>query len=446
MTSITFFKHGTWCALFFTTTMALDTSASAQTYSLEECIAIALEQNSQMTNRALEVRSAGFKTAEIKGALLPKVDINNQYLYYLELPSQYAPSSAFGGPEGEYSKLSLNMPQTMSSALQVNQTILNKELSVQLKASRVVESATLLRMELTREEITYNVSATYYRIQILQDNSVRVAENITNLEQTVSISSVLKDNELIANNVHHRLLISLDNLRNEFESLELNIRNQQTLLKYLMQVDINEAIIIEPFREQDPIPLSWSGDISERADLQLQHIEISLAEYEMRRIRAKYSPQVTAGFSTGFTGYNDGFAPHQQINDDWINSTSVSLNMHIPIFAGFQKKSQFAQQQLTIQKSMNTLSKMQSQAEREVMDATDQYHTYQNQLSNSTMSLDIATQLFESAQGDYASGISTLTDLLNAQNDLSDARTNYSTALLNIKLAQLSLQKAYGLL
>lgn len=421
-------------------------SMYAQTYSLEDCLSLAMQNNTQIVIDELAAVSAKYRIAEVRGNLLPRVDLNSQYQYYLNLPEQYAPAAAFGGPEGEYALLSLNMQQTLGTTMQLSQPVINKEIRSRLHTAELAREASLIQTDLTKENVKYNVTATYYSIQVLQDNLFRLSENIENLEHTASINAVLKDNDIIAANVHHRLLINIEYLRNEYENQRLSLDKNLSLLKYLMNADMHDTITIEPFAYEEVIAVPIMADIMQRPDLRLQRAQIDLAEQDLKTVMARYAPVVTATFSTGFTGYNDAFAPYQQINGDWINGTYVSLNAKIPLFAGFQKKHQVSQQQITIQRSFNALSLMELQAEKEVMDAAKQYQTSKTQLTNTKNSLDQAEVLFASAQSDYANGLSSMTELLNAQNDLSSARTNFTSSLLNLKLAELSLKKAQGIL
>ena len=47
-------------------------------------------------------------------------------------------------------------------------------------------------------------------------------------------------------------------------------------------------------------------------------------------------------------------------------------------------------------------------------------------------------------QNNYQQGLASLTDLLDAERSLSDAKNNYTSALLNYKLAEIALLKAQG--
>src|SRR5262245_34948047 len=106
---ITLIKH---IALILFAIACYAASGQSRAYSLEESIRTALANNQQMKNSQLDAQSSEFKIKEVKSALLPTTDLNGQYQYYMTLPSQYAPASSFGGPEGEYKKLTLGLPQT----------------------------------------------------------------------------------------------------------------------------------------------------------------------------------------------------------------------------------------------------------------------------------------------------------------------------------------------
>lgn len=418
----------------------------AQRYSLDECIQIALENNHQLLNSQLDVKAADYSIKEVKSQLLPTIDITGQLQYYKDLPSQYAPASAFGGPEGEYNKLTLSMKQTTSGALKVTTNLYNQSVLFGLKAARVVKETSLLQEGLTREDLIYNVSATYYSIQIYNDNLRRLAENISNLERTVDINKVLKDNELVADNIHNRMLINLENLRNQYENQKLLLDNNTTLLKNLMNLDLNAPVAVAEFQYEADFLEVEEGDINKRSDIRLQAAQLKLSQYERKSIVAQYYPVLTNSFTYGYTGYYDEFAPFKQINNDWIRSSYVSLSIKIPVFDGFRKQNQIRQKEITIQKNLNTLSHMKMNASKEVEDATRNYATNKSLVVSNKKSLDLAEKLFASSQSEYESGVTSLTEFLNAQNDLSSARTNYSAALLNLKLAELSLKKANGTL
>lgn len=434
-------------SLFFLITASLvATKVGAQTVTLQECIRLALAQNQQLLNAELDILSADAKVKEAKSALLPTVDVVGQSLYYKDLPSQYAPASAFGGPEGQYTKMTLNMKQTTTGTLQLTQNIFNKSAIAGVQTAKVAQEASTIQEEVVRESLVYNVTATFYTIQVLNDNLARLSDNIRNLEKTTDVNKVLQANDLVPENVYHRMQINLENLRNQYESQKLLADNNVTTLKHLIGIPVDQPLSVPPFDYTEVLISEDSFDIARRPDIRLQQVQIKLSQIEKKTIAAGYLPVLTNKFSYGYTAYYDEFGPGRQINNDWITSSYFALTLQIPVFDGFRKRSQIRQKEIRIRQHVNSLSMMRSNADKEVEDAKENYRTNKTLMLSSKKTLDLADQLFLSAQSEYENGLTSLTEFLNAQTDLSNARTNYNSALLNLKLAELSLQKANGTL
>ncbi len=83
------------------------------------------------------------------------------------------------------------------------------------------------------------------------------------------------------------------------------------------------------------------------------------------------------------------------------------------MFDGFKKKYQVKQKEVAIQKNINTLDMMKSNADKEVRDAVTNYETNVRLFQSSKTSLALADQLFTSAQSEYSNGLTSVSDLLN---------------------------------
>jgi outer membrane protein len=56
----------------------------------------------------------------------------------------------------------------------------------------------------------------------------------------------------------------------------------------------------------------------------------------------------------------------------------------------------------------------------------------------------LAQEVFYNTQNNYNNGLATLTDLLAAENGLTEANINYSSALLNYRVAEIQMVKSRG--
>lgn len=415
-----------------------------QQLSLEECIRISLENNLTVTNSKLDIRSTDYQVSEAKSGLLPTIDVNGQYQYYLEVPAQVIPASTFGGAAGEYTSVKFSVPQTISANVQVSQTLYDQKVMIGLKAAKAARSYSNVQLTLTKEDIVYNVSSTYYNIQVVSDHLNLLQSNIANLEKTVATNEALRENEIVSNSTYRRLLINLENLRNEYENQKLSLTKYYNLLKYLMNVPLIDPVEVMPFDLNVALEDLQPGNIDQRADIRLQLEQIKLYELDKKSAQSGYYPTLSANFFYGYSGYYNEFSPFETLNDEWISSSYFSLALKIPVFDGFSKRYQVQQKSVTLQKSVNSLADMRADAQREVLDAISNYVSNRNLVTNSKRSYDLAEQLFRDATIEYDNGLTSITELLDVQDDLSDARNNYSTALVNLKIAELDLKKANG--
>jgi len=56
----------------------------------------------------------------------------------------------------------------------------------------------------------------------------------------------------------------------------------------------------------------------------------------------------------------------------------------------------------------------------------------------------LAQEVLDNTKNNYYQGLASLTDLLDAENSLTEAQNNYTSALLDYKLAEIQLIKSKG--
>src|SRR5699024_5524671 len=154
---------------------------------------------------------------EVASGLYPQIEATGSYRYHLELPTEQVPAEIFGGEPGTYREVSLSSPQTVTGAVQLNQVLFDGPLLMGLKAAKVSTDVSQLQIMQTKEEVVYNVSATYYNIQTLTEQEAVLKENLESNEKLISATKNMLENELITNIDYNRLLVNRENIRAELE-------------------------------------------------------------------------------------------------------------------------------------------------------------------------------------------------------------------------------------
>ncbi len=123
---------------------------------------------------------------------------------------------------------------------------------------------------------------------------------------------------------------------------------------------------------------------------------------------------------------------------------SIGLSVKVPIFSGGATKAKINQAEidlLDIEEQMNDTK----------LGLSLEYQNAKAQIENALKSVDIqeenvslAEKVLANTQNNYQQGLANLTEILDAENALTDARNNYSNALLEYKIAEIALIKAKG--
>ena len=124
--------------------------------------------------------------------------------------------------------------------------------------------------------------------------------------------------------------------------------------------------------------------------------------------------------------------------------SSITLGVSVPIFSGFGTTAKIRQAQIESQALEATLKDTHL-----AMDLA--YENAHSQLNNNLLTIDsqkenvkLAEEVLLNTQNNYQQGLASLTDLLDAERSLSDAKNNYTNALLDYKLAEIELLKSQG--
>ena len=123
---------------------------------------------------------------------------------------------------------------------------------------------------------------------------------------------------------------------------------------------------------------------------------------------------------------------------------SIGLSVKVPIFSGGATKAKINQAEidlLDIEEQMNDTK----------LGLDLEYQNAKSQIENTLKSVDIqrenvslAEKVLSNTQSTYQHGLATLTEIIDSENALTDARNNYSNALLEYKIAEVALIKAKG--
>jgi len=424
-------------------------AASAQnSLTLQQCIDSALKNSLQLKADKLDLdktRASISKT--YYSLLLPTATASGSYQYQFKVPMQLVPAEMFGGQPGQYQTAQFSVPQNKSVSIDVSQQIFNASALIALKAAKAVVNQNELQIFSSKEDLVYNVSASYYNIQVVFMQITLQEKNLRNTESLLQTTTDQLKAGLATQTDVNRLTVSRDNTKASLESSRNNLEKEYNLLRLLMDLPMNAPLSIS-MEENLSVGSLPSIEFNSSQKTNYRQIQESkrIAELERRSIKAGYLPSLSLSGSMGYSGYYSNANPFKNLNNKWYPSSSISMKLSVPIFDGFSKKYQIRQKQIEIEKLDVQAEQTNAQNFKEVANAYQDYKSNLNTLSTQRRNLELAQKVLDDINIQYKSGIVKVTDVINSQTELYSAQSNFLTAMINIKQADLSLRKAQGTL
>lgn len=425
-----------------------NTQAQTIQLSLKEALTFALKNNVTIRKARLEAEKGKEKTSEIRSDAYPQISANGSLNDNLKLQKSVLPGEILGRP-GESVLVAFGQKYTANAQVQLSQQLFNQSVFVGLKAARTGEEYYKLNVDLSEENVLQMVASSYYQVLVSREKIASVEANLISLKKTEKILDDQYKNGLATRIDVDRVKVSLSNIQTQKDELDKAAFQQENTLKYYIGMPIGVAIEIPKEElnqmQQSANNLADTVDVSGLTEYTLLKKQEQLLILQKKSKIAEYYPKLSfiSNYSqNGLSNSFDLFKSNSTAN--WTGASAIGLNLSIPIFDGFGRRSRVRQSQIEIDQLREDLKDNRQSLNLAYSNAKMQLSTSINTIRNQNENQRLAREVFNSTQNNYNNGLATLTDLLNSETSLTEAQNSYTQALLNYKLAEIQLMKSNG--
>ncbi|WP_233220953.1 TolC family protein [Chlorogloea sp. CCALA 695] len=297
-----------------------------------------------------------------------------------------------------------------------------------------------LDVERLTEQLRLDVSNDYYDLQ-QADEQVRINRAaVTNAEASLRDAQAL---EQAGVGTRFDVLRSQVQLANANQNLTNALSQQQVsrrqLVNRLSLSQVANAIASDPVEIAGvwdlPLEDSIIQAFQNRAELQQDLVQRNISEQNRRLALASIKPTVAVS-----SNYNisDTFNDDESFGDDYSLGANVTWNL----YDGGAAKARARAQSANIAIAETSFADTRNQVRFEVEQA---YSSLQSNLANiqtASVALEQAREALRLARLRFQAGVGTQTDVISAENDLTQAEGNRVTAVLDYNRALASLTRA----
>ncbi|MDO4880502.1 MAG: TolC family protein [Capnocytophaga sp.] len=423
--------------------------AQQKELTLKEAINYALEHKADAEKARLEVKKSEYQIQEVRANALPNISGSGSLTYNPKIQATYIDGSSFaflGAPPGPL-KMEMGQKWTSTAEAKLTQILFNQSVFMGLKAARTTREFYILNQQLTENDIIEKVAKSYYQIYQTKQLLENVESNLALTEKTANVVKGLNEAGLAKKIDLDRIIVTLNNLKSARQQAINGLQLSENALKYMIGMEMNQSIVLPKEGFEANYELAFeNGNANNRIELQVLEKQKDLLNINTKVQRAALYPSLALQATYGYLGMGpkNPLFYGEKNSVYWGDYSAISLGLNIPIFSGFGTRAKIRQAQIE-EKAVEAMLK----DTRLALDLA--YENARSQLTNNLLTIEsqkenvkLAEEVLLNTQNNYAQGLASLTDLLDAERSLSDARNSYTNTLLDYKVAEIELLKSQG--
>ena len=425
--------------------------AQQKELTLKDAIRYALEHKADAEKARLDVKKSEYQIQEVRANALPNLAASGGMVYNPKLQATYIDASTFAFPgmpiSNEPLKMEMGQKWSANAEAKLTQILFSQAVFMGLKAARTTREFYLLNQQLTENEIIEKVAKAYYQVYQTRQMLQNVEANLALTEKTAGVVKGLNEAGLAKKIDLDRTTVALNNLKSARQQALNGLQLSENALKYMIGMPMNEQIILPKEGFEANYDLAFvKGGTNNRIELQVLEKQKQLLDINVKVKRAALYPSLMLQATYGYLSMGPKMPIVYGKKDKVYGAdySSITLGVSVPIFSGFGTTAKIRQAQIESQALEATLKDTHL-----AMDLA--YENAHSQLNNNLLTIDsqkenvkLAEEVLLNTQNNYQQGLASLTDLLDAERSLSDAKNNYTNALLDYKLAEIELLKSQG--
>ncbi|MBQ3635478.1 MAG: TolC family protein [Bacteroidales bacterium] len=358
-------------------------------------------------------------------------------------------------PDMDVMGMSLQMRGAYSAGLSLSQPLfVGGKIIVGRKMAAIGEDCAELQQRQKRSEVVADVHRAYWTLVAVREK-VRLLQTV--MQQLDTLSSVTR------RSVDAGLATSVDLLRldSKISEMSYNLRKAESgqrlcemLLCSRIGLPIEESVTPSDTVISSEVVPSLSTDVSLRPELLLLEKNVLVKEYDVKMQRAELMPTIALAAAFNRYGNIKVNGMTQDATGNYIPFTQkyggniglVALTAQIPLWHGGQQNRNMRKARtladdarLELDRSRRLLTLQAQQAAQNLADCQDL-------VKSARTSATLADQTLSQMTLRYDSGLSPLTDLLDARTAWQQSRSNLIEALTNLRIAETDYLLSVGLL
>ncbi|HLJ26656.1 MAG TPA: TolC family protein [Candidatus Angelobacter sp.] len=414
------------------------------TLTLQDALARARKYSVEFNAALTDQGVAHQDKVQARAGLLPGVTYNNQALY----------TQGNGSHTNTAIFVANNAVHEYISQGNVHESVGFSDLAA-YRRSRALEAVARARAEIAARGLVVTVVQSYYGLIAAQRKYANTQQAVAEAQRFLDVSQKLENGGEVAHADVIKAQIQSQDRRRDLREAQLGMDKSRLDLAVLLFPDFNENFNLVDDLDLAP-PLQTFDDFERAAQIKNPELRASVAslqaaQSELTGARAGYLPSLGLDYWYGIDSTH--FATHTTVPNPLpppdllrLNAlgSSASATLNIPVWNWGITHSKVVQADLKRKQAQRELSFAQRKLLAEIRTSYDEAQAAVSELDLLKSSAELAAESLRLTTLRYQAGESTVLEVVDAQNTLTQARNAYSDGVVRYRTALAGLQVLTG--
>jgi len=414
-------------------------------FSLEEAIAFALENNYSAINAGRDIVDAQKQKWETIADGLPQISGAISYQNQLKQPISLIPAEFFGGEPGTFQPITFGQPQQATATATLTQQIFDGSYIVGVQATKTFLRYSANNKEKTDLEVRKAVVEAYGNVLLTNESVIILEKNLATLEKNLFETTKIFENGLGDEESVEQLQITLSSVDNQLKNAVRLKEITLQMLNLMMGIptdfptqlteslddltlkQINLGLLETPFSLENNVDYKLAINLNEQRTL------------ELKLAKSMALPTLNAFVNYGSTSFSDSF-DFLSGTPDWYNSSIMGFDLNIPIFSSLKRSASTQRAKIALEKAKTQLTEAEEQIRLQLQRAKSDYILAIEQFKTAKQNLGLAERIENKNQVKYFEGIASSFDLRQAQTQLYTAQQEYLQSMVEVIIKKTDLE------
>ncbi|WP_420603280.1 TolC family protein [Flagellimonas sp.] len=432
---------------------------STNSFSLDEAIAYALENNYSAINANRDIVDAQKQKWETIATGLPQISGAISYQNQLKQPVTLLPAAAFDNtqstidivndyfdanqtnfdvnpPEG-FIPLIFGTQQSATATATLEQQIFDGSYIVGVQATKAFLSYSQNNKEKTDLDIRKAVVEAYGNVLLAQESVLISENNKATLEKNLYETKRIYENGLGDEESVDQLQITLSSVENQLKNAKRLEKITLQMLNLTMGLPIESSTVLTENlddltqKQINPGLLDTEFKMENNVDYKLALNLNEQRYFEHKLAKSRALPTLNAFVNYGGSSFSDSFN-FLSSGQQWFGSSVMGFNLNVPIFSSLKRSASTQRAKIALEKAKTQLTEAEEQIRLQLESAKSDYILSIEEYGTSKENLKLAERIENKNQIKYSEGLATSFELRQAQTQLYSTQQEYLQSMVDV--------------